>query len=117
MKYLFLIAFAFTAFACSNSLDQTVDIQHQVITPHTLVYPHGISTQSLSITHTCTCPFDWNISVLTNTTVLSATSGNGDNTNVPITIDRTKLTVDTLVSALQIKSIYGYDTVQVTVLK
>jgi hypothetical protein len=56
------------------------------------------------------------VTVLTNTAVLKDTSGTGDNKNVPINIDRTLMTKDTLVSALQIKSNYiNIDTVQVTI--
>jgi hypothetical protein len=116
MKYLFVIAIACTAFACSNS-SQTIDIQHQVINPHSLVYAPGVSSQNLSITHTCTCPFTWYITAITPNAALADMTGNGDNTAVAISIDRSKLTVDTLKDALQIRSIYGYDTVQVMVLK
>ena len=117
MKYIFLLALAFISFACSNP-STTVLVENQVISPHTLTYAHGVSTLPLSITHTCTCPFSWNVTVLTNTTVFKDTSGTGDNKNVPISIDRSKMTTDTVISALQIKSNYiNIDTVIVTVYK
>ncbi len=89
-----------------------------VITPKALTYTPSDNIQPLSITHTCTCPFSWNVNVLTATQVLKDTSGSGDNTKVSISIDRSKLTFDTLHATLQITSNgYGTDTVRVTILK
>jgi len=117
MKYILLIAFAGIFAACNDN--STTVIQHEmVISPKTLTYAHGVSTQNLSITHTCTCPFSWYVNVLDSTLVFKDTSGVGDYTQVPITIDRTKLSADTLHVRLQITSNgYGTDTVAVTVLK
>ena len=116
MKYLFVFGFAVLLIGCSNS-PTTVTAHEQVITPKTLIYQPGEVSKTLSITHTCTCPFPWNVNVLTATSVLKDTTGYGDNTKVPINIDRSQLTTDTLHAILQVKSSYGTDTVQVTVIK
>jgi hypothetical protein len=116
MKLLFLSVFVIVMFGCSNN-PTTVSVQEQVVSPKTLTFMHGDAAKTLSITHTCTCPFPWSVNVLTATQVLKDTSGYGDNTKVPISIDRSKITVDTLHAMLQVKSSYGADTVQVTVIR
>ena len=113
MKFLFLLGFAVVMIGCSNPT--TVSTHEQVVTPKILTFMHGDVVKTLSITHTCTCPFPWYVKVLTVTSVLKDTNGLGDNTKVPISIDRSKLTVDTLSSMLDISSSFGRDTVQVTV--
>jgi len=117
MKYFLLIPLAVFFIACNDN--STTVIQHEmIVNPKALTYAHGVNTQNLSITHTCTCPFSWNVKVLDSTLVLKDTSGINDIAQVPITIDRTKLTADTLHTRLQITSNgYGTDTVAVTVLK
>jgi hypothetical protein len=116
MKLLFVFLCTIVLFGCSDNTT-TYTVHEQVITPRTLTFAHSDAMKTLSITHTCTCPFSWNINVLTSTQVLKDTSGYGDNTQVPIAIDRSKLTVDTLYSMLEIASSYGRDTITVTVLK
>ena len=118
MKLLILLAFAISLLGCSNN-STSYTTHEQVIAPKSLVYMHGDMLKTLSITHTCTCPFSWNVNVLTPTLVLKDTTGNGDNTKVPISIDRSKMTgtTDTLFAMLQIKSSYGADTVQVIVIR
>jgi hypothetical protein len=117
MKSFFAFFFAIAFLGCYNNTT-TYTVHEMVISPHTLTYTHSDAIKPLSITHTCTCPFNWNVNVLTLTQVLKDTSGSGDNTQVPISIDRTKMTEDTLRATLQITSNgYGTDTVQVIVLK
>ena len=116
MKFFFLLLFAIVMISCSNN-PATVSVQEQVVTPKSLTFMPGDTMKTLSITHTCTCPFSWNVNVLNADSVLKGMSGTGDNTNVPIRIDRSKLNVDTLHGMLQVKSSYGADTVQVTVIR
>jgi hypothetical protein len=117
MKLFFLIIFTSAIIGCYNN-STTYTTHELVVTPLSLTFAHTDNTKTLSITHTCTCPFSWNVNVLDSTRVLKDTSGIGDNTQVLITIDRSKLTVDTLRVSLQITSNgYGTDTVLVTVLK
>jgi hypothetical protein len=117
MKLPLLFSLAIIFFGCSDNT--TTVITHELqVSPHSLTFAHGESVKTLSVTHSCTCPFSWNLNVLTVTQVLKDTSGTGDNTRVPIWIDRTKLTTDTLVAALQVKADgYGIDTVAITVFK
>ncbi len=117
MKFIFVFGIAIGILGCSNS-PTSIIIHELVVSPKALIFMHGDTTKTLSITHTCTCPFNWGVHVLTSTSVLQDVSGNGDNTKVPITIDRSKLTVDTLYSLLQITSNdYGTDTVQITIFR
>jgi len=117
MKYLFLFGFLVTMIGCSNN-PTTYTTHELVVNPKALTFSHADTAKILSITHTCTCPFSWNVNVLTATSVLQNTSGSGDNTQVSIKIDRAKLTIDTLNAALQITSNgYGTDTVQVTIIR
>lgn len=117
MKFLFVVICAALCISCySNTTTYTV--HEMIITPKMLVYAHSDTIKTISITHTCTCPFNWNINVLAGTPILKNSSGAGDNTQVPISIDRSMLTVDTVHAMLQITSNgYGTDTVQVTVVK
>jgi hypothetical protein len=115
MRYFFLLTIAFLS-GCDNTTTTTTT-HEQVIAPKSLTFAHGESVKTLSITHTCTCPFTWYVTVLNPNAVLKDTIGTGDNTAVPFTIDRSKLTVDTLIDAIAIHSAYGTDTIQITVLK
>jgi hypothetical protein len=117
MKYLFLIALIITIAGCDNTT--TTVLEHvMTVSPKTLTYAHGEDTKMISITHNCSCPFSWFISVIDSTQVLKDTSGVQDNAKVPINIDRSKLHSDTLHARLQISTYgYGTDTVFITVFK
>lgn len=117
MKFISLFAFAICFISCSDSITTTYTVQHQVITPHSLIFASADTMKTISITHTCTCPFSWNVNVLTATQALQSFSGTGDNAKVEIHLDRTKLMVDTLMAMMEVHSAYGRDTVQVTVLR
>lgn len=117
MKFLFLLVIAVAFASCSDSTSNIATVEKQVITPHSLSFASGDTVKTISITHTCTCAFSWNVNVLTATQVLKSFSGTGDNSNVEIHIDRSKLAGDSLHAAMEIHSTYGRDTVQVTVLK
>jgi hypothetical protein len=117
MKFLFVFVFATVMIGCSYN--PTTVLKHElVVSPMSLTFPSGVSVQHLSITHTCTCPFSWTVNPLDLSLVLPSPRGNWDSTNAWIVIDRSKLTVDTLHSSLQITSNgYGTDTVQVIVIR
>lgn len=117
MKFLLLFVFGIAFFGCySNTTTYTV--HELVVSPLSLTFSHGDTVKTLSITHTCTCPFSWNVNVLDSTAVLQPTSGSGDNTQVAIHIDRTKFKGDSLHAALQVNGYsYGIDTIRVTVFK
>jgi hypothetical protein len=90
-----------------------------VVSPMSLVYQHGDSVKTLSITHTCTCPFTWYVTQTPADGVMKDTTGYGDNTSVPIrVIDRSKIQGDTLRTSLVISGgSYGVDTIPVTIIK
>ncbi len=117
MKYLLFLTFALALASCDNTT--TGVIEHvMTVSPTTLTYAHGEDSKTISITHNCTCPFSWNVNVLTATGVLRDTNGIGNNDKLPIIIDRTKMTGDTLHATLQVTSNgYGTETVAVTILK
>jgi hypothetical protein len=116
MKRIVFFAIAVLFAGCTNN-PTTVATHEQVVSPKALIFMPADQVKTLSITHTCTCPFPWSVSVLSATQVFKDTSGYGDNTKVPITIDRTKMTSDTLNAVLSVSSSYGRDTVLVTVYK
>src|SRR5437870_1282761 len=118
MKYLLLFAVAAVIFGCDDNTTSIVE-HKQLVSPKTLVFAKGESVKNLSITHTCTCPFSWNVNVLTVTPALKDTSGTNDNASVPISIDRTKLPADSVIYAtFEVASNYANrDTVQVTIVR
>lgn len=116
MRTLLLLLVAITIFGCNDNSTQVI-VNRMVISPKVLTYQSGETTKTLSITHTCTCPFNWTVAVLPPNGVLKDTTGTWDNTSVPIHIDRSKLMVDTLQTMLRISSAFGVDTVRVTIIK
>ncbi|MEP7233788.1 MAG: hypothetical protein ABI778_00705 [Ignavibacteriota bacterium] len=113
-----LIIFLTAALLTSCGYDpSSYTLSRQIISPKSLTYQTGDSIKNVSITHTCTCPFPWSVNVLTPSAVLIGSTGNGDNSNVPIKIDRSQLTVDTLRGELQVKSAFGTDTIVVMVIR
>jgi hypothetical protein len=116
MKIVSLILLVFIAFGCSES---TTEFERKmVLSPKTLVFEPSETQKTVAITHTCTCPFTWHCTTrdVSGTLVLVA-SGSGDNTAVPIQVDRSKMTVDTLVTYVKVTSNYQPDSVLVTVYK
>jgi hypothetical protein len=103
---------------CSDTSTQ-IEAHEMVISPQSLVFQHSDQVKTLSITHTCTCPFSWYVTVTPANGVLKDTTGYGDNTSVPLRIaDRSKMTTDTLKTSYVITSNgYGTDTVAVTVIR
>ncbi len=116
MRTLLLVLVAITIFGCNDTGTQVI-VNRMVISPKVLTYQSGETTKTLSITHTCTCPFNWTVAVVPPNGVLKDTTGTWDNSSVPIQIDRSKLLVDTLKTLLRISSTFGVDTVKVTVIK
>ena len=116
LKYSLFLASAILIWGCTDN-STTVTIHEMSVTPTTLTFSHADTVKTISITHNCTCPFTWNVNVLTATQAIQGFTGTGDNTHVAIQIDRSKMTGDTLLTELQVKSGYGSDTVKVTILK
>ena len=118
MRLFIIVVIAVFFFGCSDTSTQ-FEAHEMVVSPSSLVFQHGESTKSLSITHTCTCPFSWNVTVTPANGVLKDTTGYGDNTSVPVrVVDRSKMTTDTLKTSYVITSNgYGTDTIAVTVIR
>jgi hypothetical protein len=93
--------------------------EHMVIAPRTIVFSSPQQDSTVSITHTCTCPFSWNATVSPQALWLSfPTNQSGDKTDVPISIDRTKLIADTNRATVTIASnSYGSDSIVVIAIK
>src|ERR1700686_5039260 len=101
MKIFFLTFFAAAVIGCSNN-PTTYTAREMVVSPKSLTFASGVSVQHLSITHTCTCPFQWHTDPLGLSPVFIQSNGAGDSTNAWIGIDRSKLTTDTLHTFLQV---------------
>ena len=88
------------------------------ITPRSVVFQSGDSMKTISITHNCTCPFNWNGTPVDSTNTLKAFSGNGDNTAKEVSIIRANLTTDTLtVYWIVTSNGYGTDTIRATIIR
>ena len=93
--------------------------EKMVIDPHMLVFMRGDSVKTVSITHTCSCPFTWTSSVLPVSAWLTVpASTSGDHTDIPFSIDRSKLLSDTSSAVVHIISnSYGTDSIVVVAYK
>ena len=92
--------------------------ERMIIAPTTIVFSHSIDS-TVSITHSCTCPFYWWSSIQPVAPwLIFPDSGAGDKNDVPISIDSSKLTLGTNQATIRIMSnSYGTDTIQVTAIK
>lgn len=111
-----LVLLIFIAVGCSET---TTSYERKMeLSPKTLVFQQSETQKTVSITHTCTCAFSWQCTSRdTSGALILVTSGSGDNSAVPIQVDRSKLTVDTLITYVKVTSNYQPDSVLVTVYK
>lgn len=111
-----LVLLVFMAAGCS---DDTTSFERKMeLSPKTLVFQPSETQKTVAITHTCTCPFSWHCTTKdTSGALVLVASGSGDNSAVPIQVDRSKLTVDTLITYVKVTSNYQPDSVLVTVYK
>ncbi len=95
--------------------------ERMVITPDTLVFRPPTTDSTISITHTCSCPFSWSATVLpvSDTAWLHFPNyQSGDKSDVPISIDRSLLKADTSTATIVVASnSYGNDSIMVTALR
>ncbi len=93
--------------------------EHMIIAPHTLVFSPTTQDSTVSITHSCTCPFTWNATVSPVSPWLTFQSyQSGDKTDIPIAVDTSLLTADTnRATILIISNSYGEDSIIVTAIK
>jgi hypothetical protein len=87
------------------------------VSPLSLVFESGDSVKTVSITHNCTCPFTWSGSPVDTSGLLNAFFGEGDNTAVQVSINRSKVPTDTTIekSWHVTSNGYGEDTIHVTI--
>jgi len=111
-----VVLLMFIAAGCSET---TSSFERKMeLSPKTLVFQPSENMKTVSITHTCTCAFSWHCTTKdTSGALILVASGSGDNSAVPIQVDRSKLTVDTLVTYVHVTSNYQPDSVLVTVYK
>jgi len=94
-----------------------------VIDPHTITFAQTDTFKTVNITHSCSCPFTWTAteSTTVNWLVLGTNfpaTLSSDHYNIPVTIDRSKLSEDTNRTSLIISSnAYGVDTINVIAIK
>ncbi|MFI5201001.1 MAG: hypothetical protein ACHQNE_01260 [Candidatus Kapaibacterium sp.] len=123
MKPIFALALICFVFGCclSGCMNDPIVQERMVIAPDTIVFRSPATDSTISITHTCSCPFSWNatVSPIADTAWLTfPTYQSGDKSDVPISIDRTKLLSDTSRAAIAIASnSYGTDTIVVMAVK
>jgi hypothetical protein len=126
MKPIFEFAvFLFALFCCASSAmlagcaTDPIIQEHMVIAPNTLTFRSPTTDSTISITHTCSCPFSWHDSVSPPASWLTfPTYQSGDKSDVPISINRALLTADTSRATIIIVSnSYGNDSILVTAIK
>jgi hypothetical protein len=116
MKCLFPIFILALLAGCSVA--PTVQ-EHMIIAPHVMVLSLSAPDSTISITHSCTCPFSWNATVSPVSPWLTfQTSQSGDKSDIPISIDTALLPADTNRATILIFSnSYGDDSIIVTAIK
>jgi hypothetical protein len=118
MKLFILLAFIVLGISCASGCATDPVVQERmVIAPDTIVFRTPSADSTISITHTCSCPFSWKatLSPAMDTTWLTfPTYQSGDKKDVPISINRAKLLADTNRATLSIASnSYGTDSIVV----
>ena len=110
-----LLALSIVAVWIAGCSTDTVTEERMVIAPRTLQFVPGDSVETVSITHTCTCPFTWWSSFDSTATWLSVPATmHGDHPDVQITVDRSKMPTDSVHAFIRITSnAYGIDSIEV----
>ncbi len=106
---LIIAAFVSIVAGCAN---EPILQEYMIIVPDTMVFHAplpGAATQdsTISITHSCSCPFSWSATIVppSDTAWLTfPTYQSGDKSDVPISIDRANLTSDTSRATINIAS-------------
>jgi hypothetical protein len=116
MKYAFVISIALLFAGCSVA---PAVQEYMIVAPHSIVFSPSALDSTVSITHSCTCPFSWNASVSPVSPWLTfQTSQSGDKSDIPISIDTSLLFADTnRATILIISNSYGDDSIVVTAIK
>ena len=120
VEALVILGLAFFSFACSTT--DTLVQEYMMVSPHQLTFTVPDTTRTMTVAHSCTCPFTWTLLAYPPAPWLTIPAGgSGDQNNVLIKIDRSLMTTDTAKALIQINSTQystkdgrRYDTVQVT---
>ena len=114
----------FVAASCTSVAPATQE--YMIISPRSFVFQHGQLSATVSITHSCTCPFEWDGTLPPADTskkwfILGAnflSTSSGDNRSIPISIDSSKLTkaIDTT-TILVNGHTYGSDSIVVVAIR
>ena len=99
----------------SSCATETVQPERMVIAPRLVTFSPADTLRTVSITHTCTCPFTWWTSVPADAAWLVApASMQGDHADVPIRVDRSKMSSDSAHAFIRFTSnAYGIDSLEV----
>jgi hypothetical protein len=120
-----VLAAVFLSLLLTSCYTTTPIVQERmVIAPSTITFAAPDTSKTVSITHTCTCPFYWNATTSDASKQWLVIGPNfpasmqGDRSSIAISIDRTKLTklIDTTVVRIQSNS-YGADSIVVIAIK
>jgi hypothetical protein len=116
MRYVRVISIAMLFAGCSVA---PAVQEYMIVAPHTIVLSSSVLDSTVSITHSCTCPFSWNATVSPGSPWLTfQTSQSGDKSDIPISIDTTLLPADTnRATILIVSNSYGDDSIVVTAIK
>ena len=112
-----LITFVSFVAGCTT---ETIQQEKMVVSPNTIIFAKGETAKTVSITHTCTCPFSWTATVVdpSATWLTFPASMSGDNASVPISFDVSKLALDSAqTTVIIVSNQYGADTMLVKVFK
>ena len=119
--FLFVLACGASSAMLAGCANDPIIQERMVIAPDTIAFRAPSADSTISITHTCTCPFSWNgtISPTADTAWLHFPSyQSGDKSDVPISINRSLLTADTSRATIIIVSnSYGNDSILVTAIR
>ena len=89
-----------------------------MINPRTLTFYRWQDSLTVSITHTCSCPFSWTSSVSPPSPwLIIPADTSGDHKAILFRVDRSKLLSDTIAKVYIISNNYGTDSISVEAIK
>ena len=118
MKFVLAVALCMLFMGCSVATP--VQQEYMIVAPHAIVFSTSTpDTMTVSITHSCTCPFSWNATVSPSSPWLSFPGSlTGDKSDIPISVDTALLTTGTnRATILIVSNSYGDDSIVVTAIK
>ena len=122
MKTLLLrVSIGLLAGVLASCANEPIVSEFMIIAPDSIVLRAPTQDTTISITHSCSCPFSWTATItpLPDTAWLKFQNyQSGDKTNVPLTIDRARLQTDTNRATIRLASnSYGDTTITVIAIR